>query len=231
MLHCDADTLALVALGEPCEDAADEEHLRTCAQCRATVSEFAGVVAQARAEQVTLVEPPPAVWSGISAAIAQNEQPVDMSSRRRRSRWWVSVAVAAAVVALLGSFAAGRLLPRADAGSPVATARLARLPDSPATDQATGKAVLRRVSDGYVVDVSTNGMPAPQGFYEVWLMSPDDSGLVSLGTMSAGQSTASFSVPSGLPLTVYTNVDISDEPVDGNPAHASSSILRGQFAA
>ena len=62
-------------------------------------------------------------------------------------------------------------------------------------------------------------------------MSPDDSGLVSLGTMSAGQSSASFPVPAGLPLSVYTNVDISDEPVDGNPGHSSVSVLRGQFAA
>ena len=205
MLHCDSDTIALVALGEPCPDAGDEEHLRSCGQCRAAVDELAAIVSAARIEQVSLVEPPADLWGRISEA--------------------------AAVIALLGSFAAGRLLPQGDTGSPVATARLTRLPTSPPSDQATGSAVLRHGSDGYVVDVSTSGMAAPQGFFEVWLMSPDDSGLVSLGTMSAGQSSASFPVPAGLPLSVYTNVDISDEPVDGNPGHSSVSVLRGQFAA
>ena len=230
MLHCDSDTIALVALGEPCPDAGDEEHLRSCGQCRAAVDELAAIVSAARIEQVSLVEPPADLWGRISEAVSDDNQPVALESRRR-SRWWIAAAAAAAVIALLGSFAAGRLLPQGDTGSPVATARLTRLPTSPPSDQATGSAVLRHGSDGYVVDVSTSGMAAPHGFFEVWLMSPDDSGLVSLGTMSAGQSSASFPVPAGLPLSVYTNVDISDEPVDGNPGHSSVSVLRGQFAA
>ena len=73
------------------------------------------------------------------------------------------------------------------------------------------------------------GLGAPQGFFEVWLMIPDDSGLVSLGTMSAGQTHATFPVPDGLPLNVYTNVDISDEPIDGDPGHSAVSLLRGQL--
>ena len=39
-----------------------------------------------------------------------------------------------------------------------------------------------------------------------------------------------FAVPAGLDLGEYPIVDVSDEPVDGNPAHSSVSIVRGTLA-
>ena len=54
---------------------------------------------------------------------------------------------------------------------------------------------------------------------------PDLSRLVSLGVMTSDSGT--FPVPAGLNLSEYPIVDVSDEPVDGNPAHSSVSIVRG----
>ena len=65
-----------------------------------------------------------------------------------------------------------------------------------------------------------------KGYQEVWLIAPDLSRLVSLGDHEFGSS-GRFEVPAGLELPTYPIVDVSDEPVDGNPAHSSVSIVRG----
>jgi hypothetical protein len=66
------------------------------------------------------------------------------------------------------------------------------------------------------------------GYQEVWLIAPDLSRLVSLGIMNS--SSGRFDVPAGLDLSGYPIVDISDEPLDGNPAHSSVSIVRGTLS-
>jgi hypothetical protein len=43
-------------------------------------------------------------------------------------------------------------------------------------------------------------------------------------------SSGRFDVPAGLDLSGYPIVDISDEPLDGNPAHSSVSIVRGTLS-
>ena len=67
-----------------------------------------------------------------------------------------------------------------------------------------------------------------QGYQEVWLIAPDLSRLVSLGVMNSDSGT--FQLPAGLEISEYPIVDVSDEPVDGNPAHSSVSIARGTLA-
>jgi hypothetical protein len=137
------------------------------------------------------------------------------------------VAVAAGILVIAGSVTIGRSLGQGPTPTIVAAATLTTLPGAPAS--ASGSASLQQTGNTRTLVVETAGLANPQGFYEVWLMSPDDKGLVSLGTMSGGQTQATFQVPSELPLAVYTNVDISDEPVDGNPAHSAVSLLRGQL--
>jgi len=63
-------------------------------------------------------------------------------------------------------------------------------------------------------------------FYEVWLLrSPGD--LVSLGTFRVGQGgTASVTLPLTVDPKRFPVLDVSVEPVDGNPAHSSRSVLR-----
>lgn len=64
-----------------------------------------------------------------------------------------------------------------------------------------------------------------KGYQEVWLIAPDLSRLVSLGILTADSGT--FPLPAGLDLAEFPIVDVSDEPLDGNPAHSSVSIVRG----
>ncbi|MXV86058.1 MAG: anti-sigma factor [Acidimicrobiales bacterium] len=65
---------------------------------------------------------------------------------------------------------------------------------------------------------------------EAWLIQPDDHGnvadLVSLGLIDPADP-GSLAVPLGYDPSLYSVVDISVEPRDGDPAHSGRSILRG----
>ncbi|HEU4758159.1 MAG TPA: anti-sigma factor, partial [Agromyces sp.] len=62
---------------------------------------------------------------------------------------------------------------------------------------------------------------------EVWLIRTDASGLVSLGLLEGDS--GRFVVPDGIDLGEFTLVDVSAEPVDGDPAHSGDSIVRGEL--
>jgi hypothetical protein len=49
--------------------------------------------------------------------------------------------------------------------------------------------------------------------------------MVPVGVLNG--STGRFTVPAGVNLTDYPVVDVSLEPLDGNPAHSGTSVLRG----
>lgn len=74
MEHVDPDVLALVALGEPADDAT-RAHLADCERCRAEVEELTVVVVHGRAVTPAdaLVAPPAAVWAGIRTQLALAE--------------------------------------------------------------------------------------------------------------------------------------------------------------
>lgn len=227
MTHCDPDVLALAALGEPISSDVDANHLAGCLDCQRELESLAATVRIARSGPTDLATPPDSVWQGVQATLAAAPAPLSLPQVRKRPRWLAPVAVAAGILVIAGSVTIGRSLGQGPTPTIVAAATLTTLPGAPAS--ASGSASLQQTGNTRTLVVETAGLANPQGFYEVWLMSPDDKGLVSLGTMSGGQTQATFQVPSELPLAVYTNVDISDEPVDGNPAHSAVSLLRGQL--
>jgi hypothetical protein len=236
--HCDAEWLALRALGES-DTGPDEAHLASCAQCRGELDALATVAATARTVTVAdrPADPPPEVWQRITAELQRPADAADTPGRAaggepaaapvvelRPRRRTLLVGVAAALVGLLaGSVTTAALVRRPPATSVVATVRLAPLPDQ----TAQGTAVLKQEAGADVLTVDVRGLNAsPAAFYEVWLMSPDTNGLVALGVLGpADQGT--FEVPKGLDLSRYSVVDVSVEPFDGNPAHSSDSIVRG----
>jgi len=232
--HCDPDFLALMALSEAGEDFEEVAHLNSCIVCQIELASLTDVVALARLGVVEVPGPGPDVWGRIAAEAfvphADAPEVVELRPARHARRWWPLVAVAAALALVVGGAGVLGLLPsRSGSAVTVASTELAPLPGT--TSTATGgRAVLLQDGAGYHVEVDAVGLGSSAGFYEVWLMSPDDSGLISLGTMSSGQSHAEFSVPSGLPLSVFSAVDISDEPADGNPQHSATTVLRGQFS-
>jgi hypothetical protein len=143
---------------------------------------------------------------------------------RRRSTWaWTA---AAACLALVIGVGAGATWMRRGATPPGSTVASATLDALPAWPGASGEARLEKEPDGtrrLVVSLAA-GVP-DDGFREVWLIRDDLGGLVSLGVLDGTEGT--FDVPAGLDTSRYSLVDVSQEPLDGNPAHSSDSIVRG----
>ena len=80
----------------------------------------------------------------------------------------------------------------------------------------------------FAVDVS--GLPSTDGYFEVWLLAPDASSMIALGTLGPDER-AVLPLPAGVSLADYPVVDISAEPYDGNPAHSTDSVVRGTLPA
>jgi hypothetical protein len=53
-------------------------------------------------------------------------------------------------------------------------------------------------------------------------------GLVPLGVVHQGSNLVPL--PAGIDLTVYPVVDVSIEPLDGDPAHSGVSVARGSLS-
>ncbi|RJK93765.1 anti-sigma factor [Vallicoccus soli] len=141
------------------------------------------------------------------------------------------LAVAAGVVGVVAG-AGGSALLRDDPGGPAAPpvavearAELAPLPER----TGTGEAVLERGGDGRRLVVTASGLSTGDGYTEVWLLDAEAGRLVSLGVLQGGS--GSFPVPESLDIGDYPLVDLSLEPFDGDPAHSSDSIVRGELRA
>ncbi|WP_407643335.1 anti-sigma factor [Cellulomonas rhizosphaerae] len=232
--HVDDDVLALLALGEEAGTTADRAHVQECELCGDEIAALAEVVGLARAADTELVTPGPQVWERIAAELdlapvaAPTPAPVVVPlAPRRRSRAWGWIAGAAAAGIIVGGAGVGWALTRDDrTASVVATATLDPLPGW----SAQGTAKVETSRDGtrvLVVDVDEKS--DDDGFREVWLLTPDVKGLVSIGTLEG--SSGRFDLPAGLDLSQYSVVDISQEPFDGNPAHSGDSIVRGALQA
>jgi len=229
--HVDDDVLALLALGEEAGTTADRAHVQECELCADEIAALADVVGLARTADTELVTPGPQVWERIAAEldlapaadIPATPPVVVPLAARRRSRAWGWIAGAAAAGIIVGGAGVGWALTRDDrTTSVVATATLEPLPGW----SAQGTAKVETSRDGtrvLVVDVDEKS--DDDGFREVWLLTPDVKGLVSIGTLDG--SSGRFDLPAGLDLSQYSVVDVSQEPFDGNPAHSGDSIVRG----
>ncbi|BDZ53505.1 anti-sigma factor [Agromyces marinus] len=159
---------------------------------------------------------------------------VEPAARARpgRSRRWLPVAAAAAVVGLLAGIGIGFGFAGtgggggADPATVIATAELDAFPGWDSTGTATVEADAAGERT-IVVDLAAE--VASGEVREVWLIRSDASGLVSLGLMDGDS--ARFAVPAGIDLDEYPLVDVSAEPVDGDPAHSGDSIVRGELRA
>ncbi len=203
------------------------------------------------------VAPPPAVWASIAAATgvsaaprpermvgadapsqpsaplrpeplpagATAAEPAPMADvvpmRPRRSRTLL-LAVAASVVGAVVGGGTVAVLQGGDDGAPVAAAVLDPLAEADASGSAR---VIERGDGTRVLEVDLRAPELEDAYYEVWLLEPDVSGLVPVGTTQSG--TARFEIPAGLDLGRFPVVDVSIEPLDGDPAHSGDSVVRG----
>lgn len=223
MAHCEPQTLSLIALGEQ-PSAEEAMHLVTCDTCRRDWESLRATVDVARdLDDDELLTPPDHVWAAIAEEISADAGTiVPMRSRRRIAPW---IALAAAVGVVLGGVVGASLM-RSAPPEIVASVALEPLADYSTTGQATVEIV-----DGTeMLAVDVSGLPPTDGYFEVWLLAPDASSMIALGTLGAGESTV-LPLPAGVSLADYPVVDISAEPYDGNPAHSTDSVVRGTLPA
>lgn len=248
MPHIDPDLLSLIALGEPVASEADNEHLRTCSACAAEHAALRRAVDAARSQPDPgpLTQPSAGVWTAIHRELALDEslaadpleperpqEPTSLADRRSASRTrgtgtaprrntalWLIAAAAAVVIAAAGI---SWVVTQQSEAPPLAEARLEPLANFATTG--TAEVVERGGERELTVELSDQ---EASGYQEVWLIKPDLSGLVSLGVMDTRSAT--FAIPPGLNLAEYPIVDVSDEPLDGNPAHSGVSIVRGSLS-
>lgn len=238
--HVDVETLSLIALGEPEGSPSDRVHLSGCDRCTADLVALRHAVAVGRSVSADdqPADPPAGVWDRVQAELDADETAgvatvTPLVTSRRWSSWLLA---AASVLSLVVGVTAGVLLasgggdaPPPSAASPsapvVATAALTALPQH----AGSGKAQIVRTPQGkqLVVDVS-NLTRDPGGFYEVWLIDPKTFQMVGLGALDGADGT--FAIPKGLDLSTYRVVDVSIEPMDGNPVHSGNSVVRGTLA-
>jgi hypothetical protein len=240
--HCTPEQLALAALREPLP-ADDTAHLEECAPCRAEVASLRRSVELLAVPEFAApgppVAPPPAVWASIAAATGVSTAPraerLDTTAdepapagnvvpfRPRRPRTAL-IAVAAAVAGAVIGAGAVAVLRGDDDGSAVASTALDPLEDADASGSAR---VVEREDGTRVLEVELEAPDLDDAYYEVWLLKPDVSGLVPVGTTQAG--TSQFEIPAGLDLDQFPVVDISVEPLDGDPNHSGDSVVRGEL--
>lgn len=251
MHHLDPELLSLLALDERAGDESDMEHLRTCGTCAAEYAALRRAADAVRADpdRSALVPPGPHVWTaihgelGLDETLAEDplaaEQPRNVSQPVTEQQKpgirggklpgrtfpgggaWLAAAAAVIIAAAGITWAITRQAPEP---APVATTELEPLEEF----SVTGTAQVVRTDEGarqLTVELSED---VAEGYQEVWLIKPDLSGLISLGTME--QQTQTFTIPAEVSLDQYPIVDVSDEPVDGDPAHSGISIVRGSLS-
>ncbi|MGF1652094.1 MAG: anti-sigma factor [Actinomycetales bacterium] len=161
--------------------------------------------------------------------------------RRGRGLRLLATAAVAVLAAVVGSAGTAWWLGRPGQQSEsrvVLAASLSPVPDSPPgsgtaeilTGEPTGPG---GQPGGAELRLTLDELPEVPGYHGVWLIDPESGQMVSLGVLpgAAGTAAGTFVVPPGLDLSAYTLVDVSDEPLDGDPTHSGVSLLRGTLAA
>lgn len=218
MSHLDPDQLATLALDPGAGDGLQDDHLAACARCRRELETLRDVTARARradrAEPLPL--PPEQIWDNVVRELSASG---DLTPQRGRAPLrWQPWALAAALV-LAAVLAATALLPLTDRPEVVASATL-----EPLDDVSQARAQLLVGDDGHVLEIDELDLPDTDGYYELWLLTAEGDGLVSLGPV---EQRASVDVPTVIDTERFSVVDISREPPDGDPSHSTDSVLRG----
>ncbi|TFV53852.1 anti-sigma factor [Blastococcus sp. TF02A-35] len=240
MQHCPPEQLALAALREPLPDD-DALHLAGCELCRAEVSSLRRAVDAVAVPELAApgpdVPPPPSVWAGIAAATGVTAAPAGAPAARvdaepegarvlpfrTRRRGVLLVAAAAVAGGVLGAGVTA-LVTGGDQPEAVAAVALDPLTD----EQASGRAEVVVRGDGSRALQVQLDAPALEGeYYELWLIEPGVVDMVPLGVLRPGSQT--FELPAGLDLGAYPLVDVSVEPLDGDPTHSGVSVARGEL--
>jgi hypothetical protein len=195
----------------PAEDDAELVELRRLAE-------------RVRPGDVAWEPPPPGLWERIEAEIAAEATVGERGgvvelAPRRRARWVGLVAVAAALVGIVVVGAVVALGGGDGDDELVAETTLERLGAT-----GSGRAELLAEDGQYQLRLETSDLQDDDGYLELWLIDPSVTKMVSLGPLRPD---GIYDVPPGVDPSAFPVVDISAEPVDGDPAHSGHSLLRG----
>jgi Anti-sigma-K factor rskA len=248
--HCTPEQLALAALREPLP-ADDATHLDSYARCRAELLRLQrGVDALALPELSAAgpgAVPAQSVWAGIAAATgvrtaprpeamagpdpatepapAVAPLPLHRAPGRRAGRRSLRPLLAVAAAAVIGAgiaLGAVAVAHRGPSGTTLAEAPLRALAGSGTAGTAV---VVEHADHSLELDVTLRGGQPGSGYLEVWLADPGLARMVAVGVLRDGR--GALALPAGLSIRSYPVVDVSDEPLDGDPAHSSDSVARG----
>ncbi|MET0819939.1 MAG: anti-sigma factor [Aeromicrobium sp.] len=222
-----------LALGDE-HDTALAAHVQDCPDCRGEVDRTRTLLAGA--DQLTggveLERPPDHVWEAVRQELAADDRPRPVAARPRRP-WWQPAAAAVAGLAVGVAATIGVAATNDDGPTPVPKpdpTTVARGDVTPfsAGSTTTGTAQVVRRDGARTLDVDLSGTPAPRDDYvQTWLFDPKTNEMIAIGVMDGDSS--SFPIPASVDLDTYTSVDISLEPLDGNPAHSATSLARGEL--
>lgn len=204
-------------------------------------------------EPIELVAPPADLWDGIELSIADptpgaadgsatsstsgggpadpavgggEVRPIRSAQTKRPTMAPWMLAAAAVLVVVLGGVAMFALSNRAEeiaAPTVVAETEL-----EPLADINAGTAALLDEDGVLRIKVLTDPIVVDDGsFAEVWMINPDVTELISLGPLRAD---GIYEVPPGVDPAAFPVIDVSVEPVDGDPTHSGNSVLRGILA-
>lgn len=223
MSHLHPDQLAALALEPDLAEPDNLTHLEECARCRRELGILREVSARARQAHPdeTPPAPPEAVWDRVVAELTESGdmRPVAPVAPVAQLPVWRRPWAAAAALVLIGIIAAAALLQFNASGAVVAEATL-----EPLAQIEAASAALVVDGDARTLAVEQPVLPPIDGYYELWLLTEDGSRLVSLGPVTDDRT---YAIPAAIDTDVYTVVDISREPPDGDPAHSADSVLRG----
>ncbi|BCJ58091.1 anti-sigma factor [Micromonospora endophytica] len=250
MPHLEHDRLVFLALGESAADDSDRTHLDACPPCRDELDSLRHVAGLGAATQDLrdLPDPPEHLWQGITAEIRAAEQlptlvpgrgqPVAAERaddppppaaapaprRARRARWsrYAVTAVAAAALAVVGTVA---VLREEAPPEQAVTARATLVAYGSTPPAARGDA---RVLGNGELHLHVTNLPAVPGYYEVWLINPQNMEMFSVGVLGSGPDVL-LPLPPNVDLAQYSVVDVSAEEFDNNTAHSGDSLLRGSL--
>ncbi len=166
----------------------------------------------------------------IMAEASRPSAPVtDLSERRNRrslSPGLLAAAAALAVLMAVGGYLVAQVQSGAGTGELLATAKISN-DELPVEFAESGSASVRRTGSDLYLELELPALP-PTGdeaaYYEVWMIDTDVDRMISLGV---ADSNGRIDIPDGVDHTKFPVVDISVEPLDGDPTHSGQSILRG----
>lgn len=152
---------------------------------------------------------------------------VPMEGRRRRGfgapRSTLLVAACVLAVVIAGAAVIARVVgpSEEEPASVIAASDLEAL-----GDRGRGRAELVDHAGNLELRVDLGDLDPGDGFLEVWMIDPTVTGLVSLGPVRAD---GTYALPPGIDPADFPIVDVSVEPIDGDPTHSGASVLRGQL--